>query len=52
MSRNEEVRKILESREIAKKQNEVCRRKARRGIDPDVLFVRSATWPKSKRIDK
>lgn len=52
MSRNEEIRRILKSREIAAEQNKRCKRGAKRKLNTESFYVRSSLWPRSKRIDK
>jgi len=52
MSRNEDVRKILESREIAereRKQIKTAQVKRRRDQYLELGFVRNALWPSNRR---
>lgn len=52
-TRNDEVRDILDSREIAKLQNAEQRRKSRcQALDPENLYLRDACWPTALRTDK
>jgi hypothetical protein len=55
MNRNKEIKKILKSREIAKKQNFEQSRKIKSIKRPRYLeggFVKSSVWPSNKRMDQ